>query len=626
VVVVLASGSGAGVLAYSSVKDQATTLQVELTAYLQAGQSELDAAKSSLLEANTKHDQALIAQANVHFIAAKVHFMVARQIADSSHLLNRLETMPEVGGFARSRHVAVDAIADIGVAISDAGRELADLDGQLIKPATTSGQEGRTLLTVLNQTKSSLVKVREDFIRAQAAAALVDVQVLPANQRNAFTRAKATIATALGAVEEFNRLAPVLTELVGGNGARTYLIEQVNPAELRAGGGFLGTFSVIQADHGTMKLIRSGRGPDLSYPRASPGQAGYVTPPGPFREWLPNTSWSFQDSNFFPDFPSNALAARTFAEPRLGTRIDGVMAIDFYAVTKMLELTGPLPVPGSGITVDANNFIPLVIQHDLAGDSIDKTLLSAIAGPLMERVATLPTDRWPALIAALNDLASARHLQAYFTDASVEKEMDQVGWSGVLNPTGARDYMMEVESNLGGTKANYFVTRHFTIDLTRNGMNLHHRVTIDIRDDMPFSYRPGEYYSAYVRLYIGDSALSATNNLRGARYPNPAPPAGTRMSDGWVPLFHGYGHSGQAVFEFDTPWVVDGRGQHSIYWQKQPGTLNDKVDVRWNDGSGHTYATTGDLAQDRVLVMSARGVMIAPGQPARAQLPSLGLG
>jgi hypothetical protein len=100
-----------------------------------------------------------------------------------------------------------------------------------------------------------------------------------------------------------------------------------------------------------------------------------------------------------------------------------------------------------------------------------------------------------------------------------------------------------------------------------------------------------EFYRAYIRLYVSDSASYTATNLRPAKYPSPAPPAGTQMIDGWVPLFHGYGHSGQAVFTYDTPWNASGRGEDQIYVQKQPGTLTDKLDVVWRDGSGHTYTT-----------------------------------
>lgn len=613
--------------AYSTIKEQSGQLQAQLTAHLEAGQTDLEAAKASLKQANKTHDETLIAQAKSHFTDAKGQFTVAVQIADSSQLLRRLETLPAVGHLASSRHTAVDGVAEMGVAISDAGLELADLDGLLIKPASGSGQEGRTLLTVLDQTHSSLVKVRADLDHAQQAASRVDIQVLSIGQQGTFSKARQTLSSALAAIDEFDRLVPVVTEMLGGNGARTYLIEQVNPAELRAGGGLIGTYSVLRADHGTLKLISSGSAYQLADPRPSVGQRGYVVPPGPLREsLLPNTSWSFLDSNFFPDFPSNATAAEGFVQPRLGIQIDAVISMDYYTVAKMLELTGPLAVPGFGVTLDASTFIPEVIRGDIALDARHKALLAAIAGPLMDRVATLPADRWPDLIGALNDLSVGRHLQAYFNNATVQKEIERVGWSGALNPTAAPDYMMEVESNLGATKANYFITRTFTVELTRTGATLHHKVTVNLVDNMPFEYRPQEYYSAYVRLYVGDTASSTSDNLRPVKYPNPTPPAGMLLIDGWVPLFHGYGHSAQAVFDFDTPWQADGRGEDKIYWQKQPGTVNDKVEIIWHDGSGHTYTVSGDLAQDRVIKFSPRGVSIAPGQPAQATLPSLSLG
>jgi hypothetical protein len=36
------------------------------------------------------------------------------------------------------------------------------------------------------------------------------------------------------------------------------------------------------------------------------------------------------------------------------------------------------------------------------------------------------------------------------------------------------------------------------------------------------------------------------------------------MIDGWVPLFHGYGHSAEAVFDYNTPWIADGRGEGQV--------------------------------------------------------------
>ena len=109
---------------------------------------------------------------------------------------------------------------------------------------------------VLDDTNRSLLAVRKDLDLAGKAAARVDLEVLPAGQQATFVKAKATIVSGIAAIDEFERLVPVMNELLGASGARTYLIEQVNPSELRPGGGFIGTYSVLQADHGSLKLVR----------------------------------------------------------------------------------------------------------------------------------------------------------------------------------------------------------------------------------------------------------------------------------------------------------------------------------------------------------------------------------
>lgn len=625
ITLVIAGGIGGGAyIGYTNVKKQAAQLQASLTADLQAGQSALEAGKASLTQANTKHDVSLVAQATAHFVAAEGDFRAAGQLADGSLLLRALEGLPQVGGLAHSRHTAVTGIANMGVAVATAGQDLAELDGQLIKPAA-SGQGGRTLLTVLGQTQPTLVKVRDDLTRAQISANDVDISVLPTSQQATFVKARDTIATALTGIDEFERLVPVLKEVLGGNGYRTYLIEQVNPAELRAGGGFIGTYSVLRADHGTLKVLRSGDAYDLANPRPSPGQPGFIPLPIPYREVIPQVSWSFVDSNIYPDFPSNAKAAERFAQPRIGVKLDAVISMDYYTVAKMLELTGPMTVPGFGTTVTATNFIPQIVKAEIAGLG-HKAILAAIAGPLMSRVSALPASKWPALIGALNGLSAERHLQAYFNNATAEQEIERVGWSGSVNPTDSHDYMMEVESNYYGDKVNYFLTRHYSVVLTRNGGTLHHQITVSfLNNTRCFSYDRTSY-KADARLFVSGTATSLSNNLRRVKYANPAPPAGLRLLDGWPADVLCAGGRSTAVFRYDTPWTAQGGANESIYWQKQPGTINDRIDVTWNNGNGHTYKVGGSLAQDRIITLSPTGVTLTPGQPAQATLPSLSLG
>jgi hypothetical protein len=620
--VVVAGLGGATDVAYGSLKSQGEQLQSNLTSQLQAGQRELEAGKDALKQANAKHDMTLVTRAIAHFDAAKGNFKTTSRLADESILLRYLAYAPSVGESVRSRHSTVDAVAEMGAAISDAGLNLSILDGELIRPAP-SGDAGRTFLTVLNQVHAGLAKVRDDLSRARKAATQVHVEVLPSGQQIIFTKARESIDSALVGFSEFERLVPILTDVLGGNGPRTYLVEQVNPAELRAGGGFIGSYSLLRADGGSLKLLRSGDSYPLVDPRPRPWQPGFIPMPMPYREVIPDTSWSFIDSNIYPDFPSNARTAENFVEPRLG-HLDGVIAMDYYAVAKLLGLTGPMDVPGHGLRVDENNFISLSIRHDISDFGPHKLIFSALAGPLMERVASLPPDRWPTLLSILNGLASERHLQAYFNDAALEDEMDRIGWSGRLN-TNHSEFLMEVESNYYGTKSNYWVNRHYSIALSRNGGLLHHRIAVDVVNSEPCGLEERGTYWANIRVYVSGLASSLSHNLRAVRYGNPAPPPDTKMMDGWLFVNCSGGHS-QGVFEYDTPWPARDKAGWTIYWQKQPGTGPDGFDVSWDygDGVGEDKATWA-LGQDRVFTLLPSGLSLRAGNPAEATLPSLGL-
>jgi hypothetical protein len=151
-------------------------------------------------------------------------------------------------------------------------------------------------------------------------------------------------------------------------------------------------------------------------------------------------------------------------------------------------------------------------------------------------------------------------------------------------------------------------------------------VTIDLVNNTPCGIYDRTSYRSNVRLYVGNNANALSDNLRAVRYANPAPPAGTRLLDGWLPDILCGGGRGRAVFDYNTPWQPDGAGKDQIYWQKQPGTVSDTIDVTWSNGIGHTYRASGNLGQDRVITLLLTGVSLAAGHPAQATLPSLSLG
>ena len=618
-------------------RQKALTLEAQLVADFRSGQAYLEAGKTALKVANEQHSAAKIAEAQADFLKAKAGFASARRRADGSRLLAIGAHIPGINLYVQPRLAAIYGLSDMGTDLANAASTIGLVDLRLLNPQG-SASAGARLLAVLHSSTADIESIRKQLTAAQKVVAAIDPAVLPSGDRTVLKNARATIDSGANAITDFQRLVPVLVDLLGANGTRVYLIEQANAAELRSGGGFLGTVSVLSADHGNLRLLRSGDSyafdgytPDQ---RPFVGNAAYIAPPNVLRGWDSGHSWSFEDSNVAPDFATNAGWAETFAQRRQGIRADGVIAMDFYAVASLLRITGPVSLPEYRVTLTADNFVDEVVRRDLT-DPNHKSLLTAAATPIIDRISNLPTEQWPSLLAALNANVIDRHMQASFNSSTVESAIARFGWSPSLNPQKAADFMMETEDNFGGNKANQFVARHYTVTLTQAASTLHHHVVIDLAHSGPPVYTP--WYSAYARFYAPANAANLTMRsspsheytaLHGSpgSTPNTDVPAGFTMADGWFVINVGAGLSGryQLVVDYDTPTAGARSGGHAIYWQKQPGTVADKVDVIWQV-NGQTFKASGDLGQDRILILTAKGVTLRPARAATAHLPGLTL-
>ena len=208
----------------------------------------------------------------------------------------------------------------------------------------------------------------------------------------------------------------------------------------------------------------------------------------------------------------------------------------------------------------------------------------------------------------------------------MQEQAARLGFSEVLNPRKAADFMLETEDNYGGSKSDYFITRSFHLELTHTGSILQHRLTITLHDGADAN-RPydGPQYYAYLRVTMPAGATHVTvSSARSTEYApiqaparrTQVPPPGAQVASGWIFILVGEGLSGnyQATFAWETPWAPAAGGSSSLYWEKQPGTVKDAVQVTWTSG-GATASATSDLSQDRVVTFGSNGVVVSPAPP-----------
>src|SRR5215472_5943450 len=442
-------------------------LQRDVVAHFSAAQAHLERARALVGQASGAQGLATLDQARAEFGRAQVEFRAAAAAVTGTPAGAVPTGVPVVG----SRVAAVENLSAMGLALCDAGLRSIDIDGQFLRPAAPGEPTGTArLLDILSGLRSTLPALRSDLDRASRDVAAIDPSVVPASQQASFQRARDDIAKGLAAADELDRLVPAIGDILGVNGRRTYVVEQVNPFELRAGGGYIGTYNL----------------PDFNI---TSGQSGYVTPPAAMHGLLQQKSWSYEDTNFYPDFPDDAKAAMGFAQADFGTGVDGVISIDLYAVAALLGVNGPITVPGYGGTLTKDNAIQVIMAADLS-DPAHKQVISSVAGPLMQRLVALDSGQWLGLVQVINQLATGRHIQLYFTSGQAEPEMQRLGLGGDLAVAGHRDFLYPAESNFGGNKANFFLARRFQLSLSRGGDALHHVLTeslsLDLRQAPPW--------------------------------------------------------------------------------------------------------------------------------------------
>jgi hypothetical protein len=627
-VLVLMSGI-TGLFTGFQLSQQASALETSLSAEVTQGADELQKGKELVSRANAENNPALLADAKHHFTSSGQHFQAADDMIAHNPVLLALQFLPGPSqSYAAPRLRSVRAIAGMGMALADAGRDAADVDAQLLRPGgNKQAHGGERLVALLKAAQVGVARIKADLERANQQAAVVDTSHLSSGQQASFKTARGSIAKGLEGVKEFERLGPVLLEIMGENGPRTYLVEQLDPAELRAAGGFIGSFTTLNANKGDLNLGPGVNVWDIDFPYPTPKDS---KPPGQLTQAFDH-GLVFGDSNYLPDFAQAAQVGMDTFKRQTGNRVDGVISIDPWVVAAFLEVTGPIDVPEYGAKVEASTFPEDVFQRLEKADANTpdkKQFFPVVAAKVIDRVLNLEADKWPALITSLNNAVTQRHLQVYMVNKTVQDEMNHLGWSGTLAPPKPnQELMAEVECNYGGNKANHFLQRTYDVTLTADQGKLRHRVTINLVNRTPQGYLGGRHYTFYLRLYIPATATDTkVTGLIPDRFPADEKLSGLKLLDGWYEIQINNPRTGtgthQVILEYTTI-APDLAGGHEIYWRKQAGTEPDRVKVTYKVG-GRTLTADTDLGQDRVLLVSNDALQVKAGSTGGAKLPVIG--
>lgn len=427
---------------------------------------------------------------------------------------------------------AVSSGAEAGVLVARAGGVLArateGLPGGIVSLAPRDGtipiEPFRRLTGPLAEARSLVG--RADSILDDAPRRFVPGPV--AEAISGFDHQTDKASQALTAAAAITRVMPAF---LGEDGPRRYLVGAQNPAELRGTGGIVGSFAVITLDDGAIDLgsfrdVNILPDPDLSM----------IEPPGPdyeriYGRYLRRGSWP--NVNMTPDAPSAATMFERMYQAATGDRVDGTILADPLAFARLMQVSGPAEVPGTGLSVDADSVVDFVSNEAYSLFDVSskrKRVLGAVAGAVLGRFLGPGRTGDPITAGqALVDAAGRGHLVLHATDPEVQAGLEAAGVAGALRTPG--DLVAIVANNAGANKIDYYAQRtvRYSVELFPDGSSAA-TASARFENTAPASGQPPYVIGPYG--YLKGDAVAGENLMLVSAYCGPGCTVESYLRDG----------------------------------------------------------------------------------------------
>ena len=290
---------------------------------------------------------------------------------------------------------------------------------------------------------------------------------------------------------------------------KTFLILFQNNMELRPGGGFIGAFGILKIKNGKIIDLQSH---DLS--NFDGRIKEIIEPPYPMRETLRINALGLRDSNWSPDFSENAKKAEYLYHLGDGQEnFDGVVAINTNVLNSFLKITGPVSLPdypGTYTSENATLNLEYQVEKGFENQGIErgerKSIINELASVIMEKVFSLNNSQKIDLAKIILEDLNNKDIQLYFKDMNLQNKAEEIGWTGRVDNSWKKDYLMLIDANLGSFKSDYQIERSFeySIDLSKEIPQA------DLKINYTHKGKEKDWmtkdYQTYLRVYVPDSA------------------------------------------------------------------------------------------------------------------------
>lgn len=414
------------------------------------------------------------------------------------------------------------ALSQIGTDASDIGQALAKmaidfapaLHSSLLATSTQPLVTPRMLTQARSVIDYSLPLIKD--IQAQTPSLSLDILPISATQRDQIMQAIQLLPLAVTDMTQAHDLMDAMGWILGVGQPRTFLVQTMDRAELRATGGFTGQFGELSLNGGRMSPFKLQNIALFEYGDNVPNLG--KSPPATYTSWWPIANWGLRDSNLSADFPTSARTAIDTYKYEFKHQVDGVIVFSPFLISRVIAATGPIYVPEYNETITAQNFESRlhyyqldnvgirkeeIVEHVESPDIARKLFTGRLTKLLMDKVKHAQTNDLIGIAHEMLHALKTRDLQVFVTNTQIENLLVKYDAAAVMDRSTTHDGLFVVQTNVSANKGSQYVrtSMHDTVTLDANGGATHAlqiRLVYHMIDQV---YGPDTYHD-YVRVYV----------------------------------------------------------------------------------------------------------------------------
>ena len=360
--------------------------------------------------------------------------------------------------------------------------------------------------------------------------------------------------------EFFKPFLPHLNYLLGSNQPTTYLFLLGNDTEVRANGGFAGSYAKITLNS---SAVIPGPDPESRRETWMPDQVrhdnyfstiyhlrstlsktksnisfhdiyvpngqlqGFVKPPDAIQQAFGHGTWELANADYDPNFPTAANSIRWFLEKGNEVNPDILGIINLSTIKKVLNVIGEFKLNDTATITPDNLYLYLQGKAELnffPGSTQKADALHNVGTAAIKKIKSLSLPKKIIIAQIIWEDLQNKNLVLNSTNSEFQNFLKEKKWAGEYQAPTTTDFYGLVELNLGANKANQYVTRQTTHTVTsspssslREGTptwqstQINHQINIQFQNTSPEAnpnppLQYGGNYIAFIRIYLPPNA------------------------------------------------------------------------------------------------------------------------